>query len=122
MMLARIALSLVVLSFGTAQAAECRGSEGQTPAVQFNVTWTKSGPFKIGTQERWDVTQTGFGQTLTGQVDVTFNDSNFSATKVGMSDRNNCTYTGTVSGGSVSGTYNCPLNGGPFKFNLVCTQ
>lgn len=119
-MLRHLLCSMVALGFmHTSQAAQCTGSEGING--EWSVEWNKRGASKKGEKERWTVRQTNAKVgTITANLDVTRNDRTLSAEKSDTSDGNNCKYVLSIDGPTVDGTYNCPLNGGPYRIKLTC--
>jgi len=57
------------------------------------------------------------GAVVTANITATISGDAFAAKKRNVSDGNDCDYSGTVRGSSITGHYFCK-NGGPFEFEL----
>ena len=55
---------------------------------------------------------------LTGAVEAVVSGDRFSARKLHMPDGSDCSYTGTIDGDRISGTYVCPPSAGTFSFTI----
>src|SRR3954464_13686210 len=55
---------------------------------------------------------------LTGAVEAVVSGDRFSARKLHMPDGSDCSYTGTIDGGRISGTYVCQPPAGTFSFTI----
>ena len=111
---------VTIVTCSQSQAAQCTGSEGVTPNLEWNITWKKNGPSIANKKERWSVSQTlGLQAKMTADLDLTRTKDTLSAKKTNVTDGNPCVYIGDIKGGSVTGTYTCKT-GGPYKFVLTC--
>jgi hypothetical protein len=57
-------------------------------------------------------------RTLTGAAEAVVSGDRFSARKLHMPDGSDCSYTGTIDGDRISGTYVCPPSAGTFSFTI----
>ena len=57
-------------------------------------------------------------RTLTGAVKAAMSGYRFSAQKLHMPDGSDCSYTGTIDGDRISGTYVCQPSAGTFSFTI----
>src|SRR4051794_31054153 len=58
------------------------------------------------------------GRILTGAVEAVVSGDRFSARKLHMPGIGDCSYTGTIDGDRISGTYVCPPSADTFSFTL----
>lgn len=61
------------------------------------------------------------GSTVTAEGSYVRSGNQISVSRTNTSDGNDCNYTGTVSGKSISGTYFCK-NGGPYRWSAVISS
>ena len=108
--------AVLALVLGSSSAFAERWAVTEGPYGEWKGTWTidpSRSDFSI-------ILQSQHG-TVTADGKYTKSGNTVSIARTGSSDGNDCNYSGTISGKSISGTYFCK-NGGPYRWNAVISD
>lgn len=104
------------LSVVAAPALAERWSVTEGPRGEWKGTWTLE-----ASRSDFSIVLKYGATTFTAEGNYVRNGNSISISRTNSSDGNDCNYTGTISGKSVSGTYYCKT-GGPYSWSAVISS